>query len=92
MVQAEGLDAVFECGYPDPVSYAWFINGSFVSHFALPQGVSLGLGTASLSILALSLYNNTIVQCRATDEDDGGTQHFSKEVSLIVYGEYNIMR
>ena len=88
VVQAKGLDAVFVCGYPEPASYGWFINGSFVSFGSISQDVSLGPGAGSLFILALPQYNNTIVQCRATDEDDGGTQNFSHEASLIVYGEY----
>ena len=85
MVQAEGLEAVFECGYPDPVSFAWFVNESFASVSNPPQGVRGG-GTPTLSILALPLYNNTVVWCRATDEDDG-VQYLSNEVSLVVYSK-----
>ena len=86
VVQAEGLEAVFECGYPDPASFAWFVNGSFVSASNPPQGVTLGPGSTSVSILALPLYNNTVVWCRATDEDDG-VQYLSNEVSLVVYSK-----
>ena len=86
MVQAEGLEAVFECGYPDPVSFAWFVNRSFVSAVNPPQNVTLVGGATSISILALPLYNNTVVRCRATDEDDG-VQYLSNEVSLVVYSK-----
>ena len=86
MVQVEGLEAVFVCQYPDPVSYAWFVNGNFVSHGNPPQGVRLGIASGSLSIIALPSYNNTIVWCRAIDEDDGNT-YLSSEVSLVVYGK-----
>ena len=74
------------CQYPDPVSYAWFVNGNFVSHGNPPQGVRLGIASASVYILALPLYNNTPVWCRATDEDDG-VQYLSSNISLVVYGK-----
>ena len=68
MVQAEGLEAVFECQYQTelPVTYDWYINGRLhlldtpdVSSFS-PS--TLG-APATLRIAATPRHNNTVVQC-----------------------------
>ena len=87
VVQAEGLDALFECRYPDPATYAWLVNESIVAFFEPPQNIKLGDGSTSVTILAIPSYNNTVIQCRVFDEDDGGAQVFSNEVSLFVFSE-----
>ena len=65
VVQAEGLEAVFECLYPGAVSYFWAINGNLVDPLSLLPNVSVGPGGLSISILATSQYDNSSVQCGA---------------------------
>ena len=61
VVQAEGLEAVFECRYPgEGVTHTLIVNGSAVDA-DIPSGGSL----ASLTVPARPEYNNTVVQCVA---------------------------
>ena len=69
VVQAEGLEAVFECLYPDASFHVWGINSIFPSDEKFPldfvrQAATLN-HSASLTIPALAQYNNTKVQCEA---------------------------
>ena len=88
--QAEGLEAVFECLYPEAISYGWTINGTFLSVFP-PNIVTdspSGDSPASLTIPARPKYNNTVVQCRAYVVMGGGIQVLlSDNATLTVYGE-----
>ena len=70
MVQAEGLEAVFECQYQteSPVTYDWFINGRL--HQLNTPDVSSMLpltpnDIATLRIAAIPRHDNTVVQCEA---------------------------
>ena len=67
MIQAEGLEAVFECLYPGATAYSWAINGTFLSVYP-PDVVAdspSGDSPASLTIPATPEYNNTVIQCGA---------------------------
>ena len=89
VIQAEGLDAVFECLYPG-ASYNWFINETIHSRntdnivASLPAGDS----PASLRITARPEYNNITVQCRAQIELGQDNVMFirSNITTLIIYG------
>ena len=67
MVQAEGLEAVFECLYrtESPVTYDWYIDERL--HQSDASGVSSMThnATATLRIAAIPEHNNTVVQCEA---------------------------
>ena len=92
MVQAEGLEVVFECRYQTelPLTYDWLINGGFhqvdtqdVSSFNPP---TLG-APATLRIAATPGHNNTVVQCEAIIRN--GTHlrfELSSTATLTVYG------
>ena len=68
MVQAEGLEAVFECLCPGAIAHAWRINGEFLPEDQFLPGVTRIPPSvdspAKLIVLATSQYNNTVVQCR----------------------------
>ena len=66
VIQAEGLEAVFECLYPG-ATFSWFLNGTILLGFppnivANPPSAD---SPASLTISAVPEYNNTVVQCEA---------------------------
>ena len=92
MVQAEGLEAVFECLYQAelPVTYDWFINGG-IHHLDTPDVSSLlpltPDATATLRIAAIPGHNNTVVQCEVDIRN--GTERrleLSSIATLTVYG------
>ena len=93
VVQAEGLEAVFECLYPGAISYAWAINGIFLSNYTTdivavsPSGDS----PASLTISARPEYNNTVIQCGATVPGPMGGFLLSVNAALTVYSESIIL-
>ena len=78
MVQAEGLEAVFECLYPGAIAYIWAINGT-----QQPGSVS-----SIFSVQASLEYNNSIFMCTASIKF--GHQYYffsSRNASLLVYGK-----
>ena len=87
VVQAEGLEAVFECLYPGAIS-SWFVNGVHQTDMSFPFDVlALAGPPASLTIPARPEYNNTVVQCEAVVRV-GGRPEFviSDNAKLTVYG------
>ncbi|XP_064392448.1 uncharacterized protein LOC135340080 isoform X2 [Halichondria panicea] len=76
VVQAEGVDAVFECLYLGAVSHSWGINGTFPADNEFQPDFTRtqpsGDTPATLTIPATAHYNNTVVQCRAVVEVEGG--------------------
>ena len=90
VVQAEGLEAVFECLYPG-ASHDWFINGT--EHLINTEGIvatvpSVNSPVAKLRITARPEYNNAVVQCRALVEVEVDTFMVlrSNITTLTVYG------
>ncbi|XP_064388441.1 uncharacterized protein LOC135336525 [Halichondria panicea] len=69
VMQAEGLETIFECLYPGALSHSWGINGMYPADDAFPPDVTRTLPSgdtpATLAIPATDQYNNTVVQCRA---------------------------
>ena len=94
VVQAEGLEAVFECLYPGAVYHSWGINGEFLFDDQFPPNVTRvlpsGDSPARLIIPAIPQYNNTVVQCEAIVRAEGGylTSVLSCTVILLVQGYY----
>ena len=91
VVQAEGLEAVFECLYPGAIS-SWLVNGVHQADIIFPSdilavAVAVSGTPATLTIPARPEYNNTVVQCRATVEV-GGRPEFviSDNATLLVQG------
>ena len=88
VTQVEGLDAVFECQYHGVTLYDWAIDGVL----ALPSGIVAvspsGGSLASLTIPAIPEYNNTVIQCRAAIDLEGGSFMgvLSDSATLTVYG------
>ena len=90
VIQAEGLEAVFECFYPGAI-HRWFINGTEHSTntgdivATLP---SVNSPVAILRITARPEYNNTVVQCRVLVEIENNrfTVVRSNITTLTVYG------
>ena len=92
MVQAEGLEAMFECLCPGAVSHSWGINGEFPTDNQFPPGMtrisSSGDTPARLIIPATPQYNNTVVQCKAIIDEGGGSFRsvLSNNVTLKIQG------
>ena len=89
VIQAEGLEAVFECLHPGATSYGWAINRTFLSVYPLgivtvsPSGGS----PATLTIPARPEYNNTVVQCEAVVRVRRGAEFvLSDNATLTVQG------
>ena len=90
VIQAEGLEAVFECLYPG-ASHDWFINETVHSSNTEDIEVtepSVNSPEAILRIRARPEYNNTVVQCRALVElgNDMFMAARSNITTLTVYG------
>ena len=76
VIQAEGLEAVFECLYTGAI-HNWFINGT--KHLINTDDIvatlpSVNSPVAKLRITARPEYNNTVVRCRAFVEVEGGAE------------------
>ncbi len=75
MVQAEGLEAVFECLYTGAVAYTWFVNGIEGSSSRFPPEIKETGGTSGnpsvLTIPVTSQFNNSVVQCGALSFNGG---------------------
>ena len=68
VVQAQGIDAVFECRYPGAQSYNWGFNGEFYTHISLPPNVTVIPPSGDIPtkiIIATGQNNITVVQCEA---------------------------
>ena len=92
VVQAEGLEAVFECLYPGATLYGWAFNGSFLEDFPsdVETDAPLGDSPARLIIPAIPQYNNTVIQCEAVVREEGGLMSvLSKTATLQVQGIIN---
>ena len=72
VVQAQGLDAVFECRYLGAQYHYWGLNRDFPTYY-YPPDVTVtqpsGDTPATLTIPATAQYNNTVVQCEAWVRD-----------------------
>ena len=68
VVQAQGIDAVFECQYPGARTYIWGLNGEFPSHNSLPPDVTVTPPSGDIPtklIIATGQHNIIVVQCVA---------------------------
>ena len=92
MVQAEGLEAVFECLYPRATAHALGINGEFPSDDQFPPDVTRippsGDSPARLIIPATPQHNNTVVQCIAIMLSGPISQ--SENATLRVQGVFHL--
>ena len=98
VVQAEGLEAVFECLYLGAVSHSWGINGEFPTQDQLfPPDISHTLPSgdtpARLIIPATPQYNNTVVQCQAVFQVEGITfrSSMTNNTTMIVQGLFKFL-
>ncbi len=91
MIQAEGLEAVFECLYPGEVAYIWFVDGVGGSSSEFPPEIKESGGTSLnpsvLTIPATSQFNNSVVQCEVFSRSGGG---LSRNATLMI-GECIVM-
>ncbi|XP_064387523.1 uncharacterized protein LOC135335850 isoform X2 [Halichondria panicea] len=82
VVQAQGIDAVFECQYPGAQTYIWGLNGEFPSHNSLPPDVTVTPPSGDIPtklIIATGQHNIIVVQCVAVVRDG---QIFIPELSV----------
>lgn len=91
VIQAEGLEVVFECYHPRATSYTWVLNGLLPNHPDYPPGlISLGGSwntSSTLTILARPEYNFTVVQCLSVVEVGGASLFvLSDNATLTVTG------
>ncbi len=90
VVQAQGLNAVFECLYPGAISHTWGLNGEFPTDDSYPPDVTAirpsGVIPATLTIPATAQHNNTVVQCRAVVEINGFVGKLSENSTFQVQG------
>ncbi len=94
VVQAQGIDAVFECRYPGAQNHNWGLNGEFPTDDYYPSDVTVtppsGDTPATLTIPATGQYNNTVVQCEAVVRDGRGfISKVSVNATLQVQGSHN---
>ena len=93
VVQAEGLEAVFECQRPNATGYTWFINdrGATLDNSPADIDVIQRLGGGSAVIIpATPEYNTSVVGCEAQIGFGSRAMFFqSKDETLEVYGKYN---
>ncbi len=92
VVQAEGVGAVFECLYPGAIAHSWGINGTFPADYEFPSDFTRtqpsGDTPATLTIPATAHYNNTVVQCRAVVEVEGGfVGRLTENATLTIFGK-----
>ena len=100
VVQAEGLEAVFECQYLEALAHTWRLNGVFLAEGqSLPnvtRAPASGDSPARLTILATPQYNNTVVQCEALAREGGAGVSFmsvlSNNATLRVQGNTYLIK
>ena len=97
VVQAQGLNAVFECRYPGALNYNWGFNGEFPTDNSYPPNVTVippsSDTLAKMIIPATGLYNNTVVQCLIVVIVEGefvSELHISENATLQVQGNHNL--
>ncbi len=89
VVQAQGLNAVFECLYRGAITHTWGLNGEFPTDDSYPPDVTVtppsnsGVIPATLTIPATAQHNNTVVQCRVIVEIDGFVEKLLSENSTF---------
>ena len=87
VVQAQGLEAVFECLNPNAIVHVWRINGEFLLEDQFPPDVTRippsGDSPARLIIPAIPQYNNTVLQCIALMVEESP---LSRNATLKVQG------
>ena len=90
VVQAEGLEAVFECLHPGAFTYSWGIDGIYFADSKFPPDLNRilpsGGSPARLIIPGIPQYNNTVVQCKAFISITY-TVLLSQNATLFVQGE-----
>ncbi len=96
VVQAQGVDAVFECRYPGAQTHNWGLNGEFPTDDNYPSDVTVippsGDTPATLTIPATAQYRNTVVQCEAVVRDGRGfISELSVNTSLQVQGKFCVL-
>ena len=87
-IQAEGIDAIFQCQYVEADAVGWIINGTSV-HTYNPPNVTINILDESiheLTILALPNYNGTELWCVATIIQNEVRVETSSRGKLIVQG------
>ena len=94
VVQAQGIDAVFECRYLGAQNHNWEINGEFPAYDNYPPDVTVtppsGDTPATLAIPATAQHNNTVVQCEVFVRDGRGIiSELSENATLQVQGSHN---
>ena len=80
-----GQEAVFRCQNPNATAIGWALNGSEVGSTNPPPGVTPRVNT--LTIVALSNYNETEVVCLAFSRSWNGSTE-TTPVSLLIQGLY----
>ena len=93
VIQAEGLETVFECLCPGAVSHTWRLNGVSRAEDEFPPDTTRpasGDTPARVIIPATPQYNNTVVQCEAIIREEGGSfrSDLSNNATLRVQGKH----
>ena len=81
--------AVFQCQHPTADAIAWRINGTTLRDF--PEGVSIvrsSDGLLTLTIMALSEYNSTVIECVAVFFDSSSEE--TSPAIMMVQGKNTI--
>ncbi len=92
VVQAKGVDVVFECLYLGAVYHSWGINGTFPAENEFPSDVTRTQASsiipATLTIPATAHYNNTVVQCEAGVRVERQVDiNYTENATLIMFGK-----
>ncbi len=94
VVQAQGIDVVFECQYLGAQNHNWGLNGDFPTENNYPPDVTVTPSSgyyfpATLTIPATGQYNNTVVQCETVARDGRRLiSELSENATLQVQGSH----
>ena len=84
-------NATFNCQHPNATSVTWRLNGTLLRDLKLENTTSIGKSGGkgifyTLTILALSIYNGTTVECIATGIQHPSNVMSSPSVTLLIQG------
>ena len=89
IIQAEGLNATFDCQDLDAFTIYWKVNGTSVISLPNVSSSEISGELERLTIAALPIYNGSNIQCCSVVSFSGNTheEETSQAAYLIVQGE-----
>lgn len=89
----------YRCNHTQTNRISWWVNGSQLNAEIFPLNirtaivpVSNGSRVYTLTIGGLPEHNDTTIQCRTNDDDDGLIHEATSTVKFLIQGTYSIMQ